>query len=75
MAKYIKFQINETVYSITKINDDGSSLQVRLFAGGPAIEFYDKVLNAWSDHVDTTREEFIDFYQKVNAMILNEILS
>ena len=74
MAKYIKFQINETVYSIIKINDDGSTIQVSLFSGRPAIEFYDKVLNAWSEHVETTKEEFIDFYQKVNTMIINHIL-
>ena len=75
MAKYIKFQINETVYSIIKINDDGSALQVSLFSDRPAIELFDKVLSAWSGHVDTTKEEFIYFYQKVSTMIINHILS
>ena len=74
MAKYIKFQINETVYSIIKINDDGSALQVGLFSGGPVIEFFDEVLDSWSEYVETTKEEFIDFYQKVNTMIIKEIL-
>ena len=74
MAKYIKFQINETVYSIVKINDDGSALQVSLYSGRPAIEFYSEELNAWGGRVETTREEFIDFYQKVNTMIINQIL-
>ena len=74
MAKYIKFQINETVYSIVKINDDGSALQVSLFSGRPAIELYNVVLNAWREHVDSTKEEFIYFYQKVNTMIINHIL-
>ena len=75
MAKYIKFQINETVYSIVKINDDGSALQVSLFSGRPAIELYNVVLNAWREHVDSTKEEFINFYQKVSTMIINHILS
>ena len=75
MAKYIKFQINETVYSIIKINDDGSALQVSLFSGRPAIELYNVVLNAWREHVDSTKEEFIYFYQKVSTMIINHILS
>ena len=75
MAKYIKFQINETVYSIIKINDDRSALQVSLFSGRPAIGIFDKVLNAWSGHVYTTKEEFINFYQKVSTMIINHILS
>lgn len=75
MAKYIKFQINETVYSIVRINDDGSSLQVSLFSGRPAIELYNKELNAWSGHVEATKEEFIDLYQKVSTMIINHILS
>ena len=75
MAKYIKFQINETVYSIIKINDDRSALQVSLFSGRPAIELYNEELNAWSGHVDTTKEEFIYFYQKVSTMIINHILS
>ena len=74
MAKYRKFQINETVYSIIKINDDGSALQVSLFSGRPAIELYNVVLNAWREHVDSTKEEFIYFYQKVNTMIINHIL-
>ena len=74
MAKYIKFQINETVYSIIKINDDRSALQVSLFSGRPVIELFDKELNAWSGHVDSTKEEFINFYQKVNTMIINHIL-
>ena len=74
MAKYRKFQIDETVYSIVKINDDGSALQVSFYSGKPAIEFYKEELNAWGGRVETTREEFINFYQKVNAMILNEIL-
>ena len=75
MAKYTKFQIDETIYAIVKINDDGSSLQVSLFSGRPAIELFDKVLYAWNDHVDTTKEEFINFYQKVSTMIINHILS
>ena len=75
MAKYKKFQINGTVYSIVKINDDGSALQVSLFSGRPAIELYNVVLNAWREHVDSTKEEFIYFYQKVNTMIINHILS
>ena len=74
MAKYIKFQIDEKVYSIVKINDDGSSLEVSLFSDRPAIELYNEVLNAWSGHVETTKEEFIDFYQKVSTMIINHIL-
>ena len=74
MAKYIKFQIDEKVYSIIKINDDGSALQVSLFSGRPAIELYNVVLNAWREHVDSTKEEFIYFYQKVNTMIINHIL-
>ena len=75
MAKYRKFQINETVYSIVKINDDGSALQVSMFSDRPAIELFDKVLSAWSGHVDTTKEEFIKFYQKVRTMIIDHILS
>ena len=75
MAKYIKFQINETVYSIIKINDDRSALQVSLFSDRPAIELYNEELNAWSGHVDATIEEFINFYQKVNTMIINHIVS
>ena len=75
MAKYIKFQIDEKVYSIIKINDDGSALQVSLFSDRPAIELFDKVLSAWSGHDDTTKEEFIYFYQKVSTMIINHILS
>ena len=74
MAKYIKFQIDEKVYSIIKINDDGSALQVSLFSGRPAIELYNEVLNAWNGHVDATKEEFISFYQKVSTMIINHIL-
>ena len=74
MAKYIKFQIDEKVYSIIKINDDGSALQVSLFSGRPAIELYNVVLNAWREHVDSTKEEFIYFYQKVSTMIINHIL-
>ena len=74
MAKYIKFQIDEKVYSIIKINDDGSALQVSLFSGRPAIELYNVVLNAWREHVDSTKEEFISFYQKVSTMIINHIL-
>ena len=74
MAKYRKFQIRGTVYSIIKINDDGSALQVSLFSGRPAIELYNVVLNAWREHVDSTKEEFIYFYQKVNTMIINHIL-
>ena len=74
MAKYIKFQVNETVYSIVKINDDGSALQVRAFSDGPAIEFFDEALDSWSEDVEATEEEFIDFYQKVNTMIINHIL-
>ena len=74
MAKYIKFQINETVYSIIKINDDGSALQVGLFSGGPVIEFFDEVLDSWSEYVEATKEEFIDFYQKVNTMIIRIIM-
>ena len=75
MAKYIKFQIDEKVYSIIKINDDRSALQVSLFSGRPAIELYNEELNAWNGHVYTTKEEFINFYQKVNTMIINHILS
>ena len=75
MAKYTKFQIDETIYAIIKINDDGSSLQVSLFSGRPAIELFNEELSAWSVHVDTTKEEFINFYQKVNTMIINHILS
>ena len=75
MAKYIKFQINETVYSIIKINDDRSALQVSLFSGRPAIELYNEELNAWCGHIDTTKEEFIKFYQKVRTMIIDHILS
>ena len=75
MAKYRKFQIRGTVYSIIKINDDGSALQVSLFSGRPAIELYNVVLNAWREHVDSTKEEFIYFYQKVSTMIINHILS
>ena len=75
MAKYIKFQINETVYSIIKINNDRSALQVSLFSGRPAIELYNEELNAWNGHVYTTKEEFINFYQKVNTMIINHIVS
>ena len=75
MAKYIKFQIDEKVYSIIKINDDGSALQVSLFSDRPAIELYNEELNAWCGHVDTTKEEFINFYQKVSTMIINHILS
>ena len=75
MAKYIKFQIDEKVYSIIKINDDGSALQVSLFSDRPAIELYNEVLNAWNGHVDATKEEFIYFYQKVSTMIINHILS
>ena len=74
MAKYIKFQIDEKVYSIVKMNDDGLALQVSLFSDRPAIELFDKVLSAWSGHVDTTKEEFINFYQKVSTMIINHIL-
>ena len=74
MVKYIKFQINETVYSIIKINDDRSALQVSLFSGRPAIELYNEELSAWNGHVYTTKEEFINFYQKVNTMIINHIL-
>ena len=74
MAKYRKFQIRGTVYSIIKINDDGSALQVSLFSGRPAIELYNVVLNAWREHVDSTKEEFIYFYQKVSTMIINHIL-
>ena len=74
MAKYIKFQVNETVYSIVKINDDGSALEVSLFSNRPAIELYNEELNAWCGHIDTTKEEFIYFYQKVNTMIINHIL-
>ena len=75
MAKYIKFQVNETVYSIVKINDDGSALEVSLFSDRPAIELYNEELNAWCGHVETTKEEFINFYQKVNTMIINHIVS
>ena len=75
MVKYIKFQINETVYSITKINDDGSALQIRLFSGKPAIELFDTGLLSWNEYVESSREEFLDFYQKVNTMIINQILS
>ena len=74
MAKYIKFQIDEKVYSIVKINDDGSALEVSLFSDRPAIELYNEVLNAWNGHVDATKEEFISFYQKVSIMIINHIL-
>ena len=74
MAKYIKFQVNETVYSIVKINDDGSALEVSLFSNRPAIELYNEELNAWCGHIDTTKEEFISFYQKVSIMIINHIL-
>ena len=74
MAKYIKFQIDEKVYSIIKINDDGSALQVSLFSGRPAIELYNEELNAWSGHVESTIEEFINFYRKVNTMIINHII-
>ena len=74
MAKYIKFQIEETVHSVTKINDDGSALQVMLFADQPAIIFYSEILDAWSEDVEATKEEFIDFYQKVNTMILRIIM-
>ena len=75
MARYIKFQIDEKVYSIVKMNDDGLALQVSLFSDRPAIELYNEELNAWSGHVDTTKEEFIIFYQKVSKMIINHILS
>lgn len=75
MAEYTKFQINETIYAIVKINDDGSALQVSLFSDRPAIELFGEVLNAWSYYVETTREEFVKFYQKVNTMIINHILS
>ena len=74
MAKYIKFQIDEKVYSIVKMNDDGLALQVSLFSDRPAIELYNEELNAWSGHVETTKEEFINFYQIVNTMIINHIL-
>ena len=75
MAKYIKFQVNETVYSIVKINDDGSALEVSLFSEKPSIELYNEELNAWCGNIDATKEEFINFYQKVNTMIINHILS
>ena len=75
MAKYIKFQIDEKVYSIVKMNDDGLALQVSLFSDRPAIELYNEELNAWNGHVYTTKEEFINFYQKVNTMIINHIVS
>ena len=74
MAKYIKFQVAEKTYAVIKINDDGSALQVSIFADRPAIEYYHEALNVWNDHVEATRDEFIEFYLEVNKRIIIEIL-
>ena len=74
MAKYIKFQVAETTYAVIKINDDGSALQVSMFADRPAIEYYHVALNVWNDHVEATQDEFIEFYLEVNKKIIIEIL-
>ena len=74
MAKYIKFIVAETTYAVIKINDDESALQVSIFAGRPAIEYYHEALNVWNHYVETTQDEFIEFYLEVNKKIIIEIL-
>ena len=74
MAKYIKFIVAEKAYAVIKINDDGSALQVSIFAGKPAIEYHHKTLSVWNDYVETTQDEFIEFYLEVNKKIIIEIL-
>ena len=59
---YKKFELEKTIYSIIKINNDGTALEVSNFMDMPKIETWAEITDVFSDYVDATEQEFLKFY-------------
>ena len=71
---FSKFAINGTTYVMRMMSTDGWSVGVSLISGNTKIEHYDYIMSQ-TDMVHATKQEFIEFYNKVYAIVNSKTMT